>query len=475
VKKQFSIISIISLSFIICNSWAGISGSIQLSLLVGGPSTLIYSIIVSTVAYLSIAATLAELSSVYPTAGGQYHFASILAPPGFSKVISYTCGLLAIMSWIAIGATVTFVPAQQIFGIVSVYHSNYIPHAWHIFLAYEALGLIVLVFNVFALKKAPWLHNIGFFLTISLFITFLIGFCARHNPKAPNEWVWNTFINETGWPDGICFLVGLTTSCFMYIGLDASMHLAEECAEPKRDVPIAIMSAVTIGFLTAFPYAIAQLYAITDYMSLIETDGYIPYLVIQQGLNSKAMATVLAVLGIILAWFILNAIQETSSRLVWSFARDNGMLFSQYLGRIHPALEVPIYSLIFTWVLQSLCGFIYLGSSTAFNALANVAIVLQQLSFLIPAALLIYQKRSPKLLIQERTFRLPNWLGWVANIIVVLFGSLMAVILNLPITLPTSASTMNYCSAMLGFVMIFSTMNWFVHGRRHYHGPRIDL
>lgn len=161
VKKQLGIISIVSLAFVICNSWAGLSSTIQLSILVGGPSTLIYSVLVSTVAYLCIAVTLAELASVYPTAGGQYHFTSILTPQKWSRVLSYTCGLFTIMSWIGIGATVTLIPAQQIFGLVSVYIPTYVPHTWHIFLVYEAIGLMILLFNIFALKRAPWIHNIG--------------------------------------------------------------------------------------------------------------------------------------------------------------------------------------------------------------------------------------------------------------------------------------------------------------------------
>lgn len=50
----------------------------------------------------------------------------------------------------------------------------------------------------------------------------------------------------------------------MYIGLDASMHIADECQNPRQTIPWAMMSAVTIGFCTALAYSIAQLYALTD-------------------------------------------------------------------------------------------------------------------------------------------------------------------------------------------------------------------
>jgi choline transport protein len=55
----------------------------------------------------------------------------------------------------------------------------------------------------------------------------------------------------------------------MYIGLDASMHIAEECQDPSKVVPWAMMSAVTIGFTTALAYTIAQLYALTDIEAIV--------------------------------------------------------------------------------------------------------------------------------------------------------------------------------------------------------------
>ena len=76
------------------------------------------------------------------------------------------------------------------------------------------------------------------------------------------------------------------------------------------------------------------------------------------------MATAIAIIMVIMVMFVVIAIQETSSRLAWSFARDEGIIFSKYMQRIHPKLDVPIFALLFTWLLVFICGLIYLGSST---------------------------------------------------------------------------------------------------------------
>jgi len=57
----------------------------------------------------------------------------------------------------------------------------------------------------------------------------------------------------------------------MYGGLDASLHLAEECSNPARTVPKAVMGSVVIGFVTAFPFAITLLYCMTDFEAVLTT------------------------------------------------------------------------------------------------------------------------------------------------------------------------------------------------------------
>ncbi|KEF53879.1 uncharacterized protein A1O9_10281 [Exophiala aquamarina CBS 119918] len=491
-KKQFGIITIVSFAFVICNSWAGVSGSLQLALLAGGPVTLVYGILISTIIYICIALSMAELASAYPTAGGQYHFASILAPKAINQGISYACGLVSLLSWIAIGSSVTLIPAQQIPALVTAYSDTYTEHSWHVFLIYEAVALVVLLFNLFALKRNPWVHEVGFCLTICLFVVSFIGILSRSKPKAPNSQVWTAWSNYTGWPDGVCFILGISTSCFMFIGLDAAMHLAEECTDAARTVPKAVVSAIVIGFCTAFPYTIAVLYGISDLSSVLTTTGYIPLETMTQCLQSLDFATVLACGGIFMAFFALNAVQETASRLTWSFARDNGLVFSTHLQRIHPRWQVPVWSLFITWGILAIYGCIFLGSSTAFNALVNSAIALQQLSFLIPIALLLYRKRDPEFLPITRAFVLPHGVGLLVNILAVVFTSVTTVFFCFPLILPMTASNMStfrlvaslviridifldYTSAIIGIAFALGVVNWIVHARKHYQGPHVEL
>lgn len=70
-RRHFSMFNIIALSFNICNSWVAIATSLAIAISAGGTATLIYGIPLATIAYAATGASLAELASCYPTAGGQ--------------------------------------------------------------------------------------------------------------------------------------------------------------------------------------------------------------------------------------------------------------------------------------------------------------------------------------------------------------------------------------------------------------------
>ena len=58
----------------------------------GGPAGLVYGFLFCWAGYTAVVASLAELVSVVPTAGGQYHWTFELAPPKYRKFVSYITG-----------------------------------------------------------------------------------------------------------------------------------------------------------------------------------------------------------------------------------------------------------------------------------------------------------------------------------------------------------------------------------------------
>ena len=84
----------------------------------------------------------------------------------------------------------------------------------------------------------------------------------------------------------------------------------------------------------------------------------------------------------------------------------------------------------------------YLGSTTAFNAMIATGLTLQQISYAIPAALLMYRRRSSAFLPSTRPFKL-GYFGWVANGLTVVMAVIATVFFNFPTVMPVTSSNMS--------------------------------
>jgi Amino acid permease len=94
----------------ICNSWAAIAATFALGISQGGNVEVLYGIILILVVMGATTLSLAELSARYPTAGGMYHWTTLLAPKKLRLVlVSFssslrkvrTNGLLELHNWLS--------------------------------------------------------------------------------------------------------------------------------------------------------------------------------------------------------------------------------------------------------------------------------------------------------------------------------------------------------------------------------------
>ncbi|QRD91067.1 putative amino acid transporter [Aspergillus flavus] len=497
--RKLTPLQTISASWIICDSWAGVAATVALAVVQGGPVTLIYGLILIFFLVGACTLTLAELASTYPTAGGQYHWTSILAPKHLSRALSYCCGVSNMLAWIAICTGIAIIPAQLILGIVLFYNSEYQSQPWHYFLIYQSINGLVLLYNTTLLKKSLWFHDVSFFMTLTSFVIIMVTCLARSASRyEASSSVWATFLDGSGWNSGgVAFLTGLVSPNYMYAGIDGALHLAEECRNATTAVPRALISTLVIGFVTSFAFMITMLYCTSDLDTVVASSTGVPiYEMWHQATRSTSAATVFICLLLLAAVFALTGAQQTASRLTWSLARDRALIGSQWTGQLHDTLEVPVWALVFNYAVMFLIGCIYLGSSSAFNAFIGTGLVLQHISYAFPAALLLYRCRSATWLPDPRPFRLPSPVGWGANLITVCFAVLVLIFYDFPTVMPVTGSNMSefdyhhvsctryrlltcrtglpdYTPAVLGAMAIVAGINWLVYARKWYQGPRL--
>ncbi|KPM37120.1 hypothetical protein AK830_g9451 [Neonectria ditissima] len=460
-KRDLSLINIVAVGWNVCNSWAAVAATMSLSIASGGSVTLLYGLLLVVVLNGSAAATMAEIASVYPTAGGQYHWTGILAPKKWSRGISYVCGVINLLGWIATVAGFVVTTGQLVTGLATFLHPSYTIESWHVFLIFQLMNIIFVLYNMFLIKRTLWIHDVGFVISLVSFFVILVTCLARSQSKQDDSFVWGNFVNPTGWKaDGVVFLIGLSNPNFIYSGLDGAVHLAEECTDAARTVPKALMSTIVVGFITGFAFAIAMTYCTTDFDAVMAAP-------------SKGAAVTFTSILVVCGCFAIIGCHQTASRLTYAFARDNAIVLSPKLATMSDRYGVPIYALLANGVVVAVIGFVYLGSTSAFNAMVATGLILLQVSFAFPAALLLWRKRSVRFLPKNRPFRLGPF-GWVANFLTIVFAVVALIFYSLPTVLPVTSSNMNYACAVIGIMFVFGVANWFGYASRNYRGPTMD-
>lgn len=472
LKRSFSVWSVLGIGFGLTNSWFGISASLVTGISSGGPMLIVYGIIIVACISSCIGITLSELSSALPSAGGQYVWAKVLAPRKKAPFLSYLCGSFAWGGSVFTSASVTVAIAQQCVAFYALMHPDFELQTWQIFVAYQLVNIVTFMFNCYG-KWLPTLGSIALYTSLLSFavITITVLACGRGNYQ-PAEYVFVRFENGTGWSSaGIAFIVGLINPNWSFSCLDCATHLAEEVHNPERIIPIAIMGTVAIGFVTSFCYSISMFFCIRNLDEILNSNTGMPILdIYYQALQSRAGACVLGVLLFCTAVGCNISSHTWQARLCWSFARDRGLPGSKYFSQINKRLEVPLNAHIVSCVGVAIIGCIYLGSTTAYNAMVTACITFLLISYCIPVLCLLYKGRST---IKHGPFWLGAF-GMFANIVTVLWTLFALVFYCFPMTMPATGGNMNYASAVIFAWLLWSVIYWFARGKRTFVMKNVD-
>jgi amino acid permease (GABA permease) len=420
LQRNFSTISMLGLAFAILNSWTALAASMSLALPSGGPNAIIWGLIAAGCCNLCLAASLAEFLSAYPTAGGQYHWAAIISWKGYSAAISYVTGWINVAAWVCLTATGSLLGSQLIVGLIALFHTDYVVKPWHQFLIYDAYVLAAFLINTFANRLLPLFTKSAFFWSLSGFAIISITVLACASPTFQSgKFVYGDFINRTGWPDGVAWLLGLLQGAFALTGFDATIHMIEEIPRPHVEGPRIMLMTICIGMFTGFVFLSCQLFVLTDIdLAISSTAG--PLLeILYQATQNKAGAACLLVFPLVCMLFTTTSLMTTSSRMSYAFARDRGLPLSRIIAKVHPTLDVPVYALVWTTAWVVVFGCILLGSSSAFNAITAASVVALGVTYAIPPA--INCLRGRRMLPETRAFKLSCAVGWAMNIVSYIF------------------------------------------------------
>lgn len=460
-KKPFTTWSAMSLGFSISNTGMGMALVVGSAVFGAGP-LFIYGTLLVTAVTFCVAITLGELASAYPHAGGQYYWTAQLSSPNTRRFISYMTAILSWASVICTGASAVSGMTNTIFAIVGLTYPDFNYQPWMGFLLFQAFNWAG-VAMVFYERIIPVMSNTFVAVSLVTTITMIICLVAPNSRKASAAQVFGAdgYFNLSGWSDGVAFLVGISGINWGFSCLDAATHLAEEIPEPSKNIPKALLWTVAIACGTGLATNLAVFFAADD----LETTTSILSLLYTVYDNNLTCATVLGSLVAFSVWGSVIGIHTWQSRIVWSLSRDKGFPLHSRMSRLAPApFHTPAYAICWGGCWISLLGCLYLGSTVAFNSFIGAGIVLQYITYSIPAALLLFKGRGN---FPHGSFWWPRF-GPIANIVVISWTLLITVFYSFPLFLPVEAASMNYLACVVVFAFLYAGGYWVLYGAKHY-------
>jgi amino acid transporter len=345
---------------------------------------------------LVVALTMAQIASAYPTAGGLYHWGSILGGRFWGWVTAWfnLAGLITVLAAINVGTYETAVAAL-------VKPAGLDPDSlgsWKVALQ-ACIVLAITAGQAFVNHRGIrltsrltdfsgyWILFVATTLTVALFV-------CTPSPDFSRLWTFDNFSglpegNDAVWPSQTSLpwllLLGLLLPAYTVTGFDASAHASEETINASSRVPWGIVQSVVVSGVFGWVLLCAVILAAP---SLREAAG--------QGKDAfvNILRTTLPawlawplIVGIVVAQLLCGLATVTSaSRMLFAFARDGGVPFSATLRRVNPTFRVPVAAI---WTV-SLVAVAFSVWTPVYATITAVCAVLLYVSYVIPITLGVF-------------------------------------------------------------------------------------
>ncbi|NBY32253.1 MAG: APC family permease [Actinobacteria bacterium] len=339
---------------------------------------------------VTVAMSMAELGSMYPTAGGLFYI--------IHKVLGRPVGFVAMVDYVLQGI---FIPATLALGLGTYLHAL-IPSVP----VNASAAIAMVIITVLAVLR---IHISAVIVTVCLAIegivlALIIG-VGLFNLNQPLSILTDPVMlvdGKIGSVAGAAIVAAIASSLFSVNGYDSAINFSEEVKGNARNIGRAVMYSALVGVvleLTAFTFGLFGTRDLNSYLSSATpfTDAVTTAL----GKNAGQAVLVGALFAIINATL---AITLQFARVLWASGRDKAWphAMNEFLGQVHPKFRSPWAAT----VIIGLIATIFCMKSSLISTVTFTAVLIILLYALIAIAALVSRIKNKT---AERPFKMMFW------------------------------------------------------------------
>jgi amino acid transporter len=485
---SFSIISILTGAVILYDyglAWAGTA-----AVLIGWPLV--------TVFVLLIAASMGEIASAYPTAGGLYYWASRMK----NKNWGWWTAWLNLIGQFAIVAGINYAAAGFLNATIvdrilnTTFNTALFGPINGQLVTMGILMLIQLVMNIGGINLVSLLNQVSVWWHIVIVAAVVILIFVTGKPDqsgltlfavqpqdVAGSWENNlgfvkfTYGAAITYPVFLAFFFSLLQANWTYTGYDASAHVAEETVGARVASAWGIFLSVAVSAVVGFVF----LFALTTHLPSLATlfpaeltddnlagasqyyfGGGVAVIEILK-YNLGQLGDVLAAgIAIAMAFCGLSSV-ASAGRMLFAFSRDDGLPGAGWLKKVSHRYRTPANSLIAIVVISwlfSVAAFI-VGTGTAIVIITAISTIFLYAAY----GVVIYLGATTTDWLKERVWSLGRFSKPVAWLAI-----LWIVILMVLFSFPTSG---NISWPFMAATVLLLVVYYFGWARSRFQGPKV--
>lgn len=437
---------------------------------------------------LCIAASMAELASAYPTAGGLYFWAHRLG--GFKW--AWVTAWFNMLGQIMITAGINFAAAIYIAGAINRLFGTNLDTTNTMTMVGVMIAIMIpqILINIFGIRLTALLNDFSVYWHIGGVIVMAFLLIVFGKVSHPISFLFHSEVNTdltsfTSFAAGpftfdslmmkalgplyaggglaLAFVLGLLQAQWTYTGYDASAHVAEETVMARLNSAWGVFLSVAVSFVVGYIMLLTLTLHIPDIAATIDPANSPAVLyIVYSNFDNVLFGHIIAIIIGVAMWLCGLSSITSMSRMWFAFARDGGMPGYTLISQVHPKWRTPIWSIVITSVLAVLL--------TIYSAVYSVVVAVSTTALYLAYGIPIYlnarnkmQKKGEYTTPETAPWSLKNW-GPILNWISVVWIIFITILFSIP---PNELAGWSII-----ILVIFMFFYWQLDAKKRFTGPK---
>lgn len=415
---------------------------------------------------LCVALSMAQVASAFPTAGGLYHWASILGGRGWGWLTAWLnlVGLITVLSAINVGTYEFGLRALSDAFALGVESWDPATQFWAQLIGVVAITAAQALFNHLGIRVTAALVDFSGYWILLCAVVLTVSMLLFATSMDFSRLV--TFTNYSGaaggdvWPQtpnlGWLFLLGFLLPAYTITGFDGSAHTSEETIGAAYHVPRGIVRSVAVSGVFGWIMLSAVVLAIPN-MDEAAAQGPNSFHWIVENVLPIGLWRVLAAAIVIAQFFCGLATVTSASRMAYAFARDGGLPLSERVRHVSRRFRTPAVAI---WTVSALSVAFVVHAGT-YSTITGACTIFLYISYVIPTVLGLFAygrswTRMGPWSMGKTAYRITGVLSVLGCGLILLVG----------VQPPNQQNLWTVPGALM-----LTAVVWFAYERKHFRGP----